>query len=212
MSYNDMLTDFTNILDRDDCSNALAQTFLDQGMSRIQRACRLPSMERAQLITPTGAPMRQWMVPQDLIQVIDVIVPELNATGGQQRPLKKVAYRQLVRYDSNDLPRVFARSQATFYVAGSVPVGTTLQFIYYGNFSPFPTPDSENELSASTPDFAVYAALSYAGDYFEHPLTAQWEARFQSIKAEVDQMAMDLENEGGIQVVEPMYQVQDYSW
>jgi hypothetical protein len=53
MSYNDMLSDFTTILDRDDMTVAQGQLFLNQGIARIQRTARLPSMERAQLITPT---------------------------------------------------------------------------------------------------------------------------------------------------------------
>lgn len=209
MSYNAMKADFQNILDRDDCSDALADTFLRQGMSRIQRTCRLPSMERAQLITPQSVPMLQLPVPPDLIQVIDLLVPREADAEGRLRALKKASYRRLMEYSSNDLPRVYARSQTLFYVRGAVPVGVTLQFLYYGNFSPFANGDADNELSASTPDLAVYSALSYAGDHFEHPSTAQWEARYQAIKAEVDQMAADLENEGGVNQMEPIFAFQD---
>jgi hypothetical protein len=216
VSYNTMKTDFLNILDRDEIQPtgpqaALADTFMQQAIARIQRDCRLPSMERSLLITPTAAPMIQFPVPTDLIQIIDVLVPMETSTVGQLRPLKRVAYRKLVEYDQTDIPRVYARWQTQVYLAGAVTAGSTLQFLYYGNFSAFATPDSDNELSASTPDLAVYAALSYAGDYFEHPLAGQWEARFQQIKAEVQQMAMDLENEGGVAVVEPIYQP-DYDW
>lgn len=212
MSYNTMKSDFLTILDRDEVQPggpqaAMADVFLQQGISRIQRDCRLPSMERAMLVTPTDTPMTQFPVPTDLIQMVDVVVPNTAAvTGsGQMKALKKVAYRKLMEYDQTDLPRAFARYQTLIYVRGAVPVGQQLQFLYYGNFSPFATPDSDNELSSSTPDLAVYAALSYAGDYFEHPLAAQWEARFQAIKLEVQQMAEDLENEGGVMVVEPVF-------
>lgn len=214
MSYNTMKTDFLNILDRDEVQStgpqaAMADTFLQQGISRIQRDCRLPSMERAQLITPTSFAMTQFPVPNDLIQIIDVLVPVEGSSVGQMRALKRVAYRQLMAYDNTDIPRVYARFQTLVYLSGAVPIGNQLQFLYYGNFSPFKTPDSDNELSASTPDLAVYAALSYAGDYFEHPLAAQWEARYQAIKTEVQAMAIDLETEGGVAVVEPIYQCWD---
>jgi len=202
-----MKADFLAILDRDDCTDAQADVFMQQGMSRIQRDCRLPSMERAQLITPTSVPMSQFPVPPDLIQIIDVLVPKEASTTGQMRALKHVAYRKLMEYDNTDIPRAYARFQTQVYLAGAVTVGTQIQFLYYGNFSPFATADSDNELSASTPDLAIYAALSYAGDYFEHPLAAQWEARYQAIKAEVQAMAIDLETEGGIQVVQPIYQI-----
>jgi len=205
-----MKSDFLSILDRDEVQPggpqaALADTFLQQGIGRIQRTARLPSMERAQLITPDTQAMLQFPVPPDLIQIMDVLVPELGDAEGRLCALKHVSYRELMRYNQFDLPRAFARSQTLIYVRGAVPIGVQLQFIYFGNFSPFATPDSDNELSASTPDLAVYAALKYAGDFFEHPLTQQWDQTYQAILAEVTQMGRDLDNEGGVNVVEQLY-------
>lgn len=208
MSYNDMLSDFQTILARDDCTTAQAQTFLNQGIARVQRDCRLPSMERAQLIT-ASQPMLFFPAPPDLIQPIDLIVPEVTSTTGQLHGLKKTSYRELVRKNPLLTPQWYARSQTLFYIRGALNPGQTLQFIYYGNFSPFATPDSENELSASTPDLAVYAALHYAGDNFVHPSTAQWEATYQQLKAEVVQMAVDLDAEGGTQTIAPIYNWDD---
>jgi hypothetical protein len=207
MTWNDMLNDFTVILNRDDCSAAQAKTFLMQGVQRIQRDCRLPSMERQQIIVCNG-PTNFIMAPSDLIQPIDIIW----TPGSSQAPfpvaLEKVPYRKLLPLLGSGvlrLPTKYARSQTQFWIGGPAVEGDTIQFLYYGNFSAWPTPDSENELSASTPDLAVYAALSYAGDYFECSLTGQWEQRFQSIKAETIQMAQDLDAEGGPQVIEPSY-------
>lgn len=205
MSYNDMKADFVAILDRDDMTDAQADIFLRQGMSRIQRTCRLPSMERALLITPTTAAMSQFTVPTDLIQIIDIMVPLQGSSTGQMTTLKRLSYRRLMEQPNTACPFAYARQQTLIYLRGTIPIGVQLQFLYYGNFSPFASPTDDNELSASTPDFGVYAALSYAGDHFEHPLTAQWEARYQSIKTEVQSLAIDLETEGGVQVIEPIY-------
>lgn len=209
MSYSDMLNDFTTILDRDDCSQALAQTFLGQGMTRVQRDCRLPSMERALLVTPAAAAMTQFAVPADMIQIIDILVPKENSSTGQMRALKKVAYRRLMTMDNTDLPRSFARFQGQIYINGGVPIGNTVQFLYYGNFTPFVLATDENELSSNAPDLGVYAALKYAGDYFEHPLTDKWENTYQELKAAVIAMAIDLENEGGVNEIEPIYDLDD---
>jgi|SRR6185503_13203664 len=210
MSYNTMKSDFLSILDRDEVQPggpqaALADTFLQQGIGRIQRTARLPSMERAQLITPTLEPMLQFPVPPDLLQIMDILVPRLNDAQGRLLALRHLSYRELVQRNQRDLPHCYARSQTLIYVRGAVPVGSQLQFLYYGNFSPFATPDSDNELSASTPDLAVYAALKYAGDFFEHPLTQQWDQTYQAILAEVTQMGRDLDNEGGVNEVAPLY-------
>jgi hypothetical protein len=90
-------------------------------------------------------------------------------------------------------------------LAGRAPIGVPLTLIYYGNFTPFATVDSENELSASTPDLGVYAGLRYAGSFFEHPKTSEWEATYQQILGEVIEMAAQLENEGGPSYVQPLY-------
>ena len=208
MSFNTMLASFQNILNRDDCSDAQATTFLQQGISRIQRDCRLPNMERTLIITPeTNTNM--FSVPLDLIQPIDVLVQD---AAGNFYPLVKKAFRDAAKVDSNDLPRVYARIQTTIYIFGTVTAGRQIMFLYYGNFSPFATADDDNELSASTPDLAVYAALSYAADAFQHPSAQMWEGRYQQLKAEVTSMAIDLDAEGGPQYVQSLYNDMEPNW
>lgn len=205
MAYIDMLNDFETILNRDDCTDAQAALFLGQGITRVQRDCRLPSMERALLITPTDFAMVQFPVPADMIQIIDVLVPRLGGFAGEMKPLRRVSYRRLMELPNDDYPRAYARFQGQIYIAGAVPVNMTVQFLYYGNFTPFVHATDENELSASSPDLAVYAALKYAGDYFEHPLTATFESTYQQLKAAVIAMGIDLEMEGGVAEIEPLY-------
>lgn len=196
-----MLADFQAILDRDDCDDAKATTFLIQGMSRIQRDCRLPSMERTLIITTEG-PTTMFPVPVDLIQPIDVLVQD---EAGEFYPLDKKGFRQLLRIDPGQHPCAYARVQTVIHIRGTVPAGRQIMFLYYGNFSAFADGDSDNELSASTPDFGVYAGLAYAGEEFQHPNADRWEARYQAIKQEVMAMAVDLDAEGGPQTVSNPY-------
>ena len=202
MSLQSVIDTFTTILNRGDCTAAQAQIFVLQAISRIQRDCRLPSMERTLIITPTGT-TNMFPVPLDLIQPIDVLVQDV--TSGRFKALAKKSYRKLLEYDPTDLPKVYARNQTQIWIAGSAGTGQQIMFIYYGNFSPFASLAADNELTASTPDLAVYGALSYAADNFEHPSAQAWEARFQQIKTEVMAMAIDLDAEGGPQSVQPLY-------
>lgn len=204
MSYNTMLADFTAILNRDDATPQQLTTFLSQGVQRVQRDCRLPSMERSQIITIGDAGANFVLVPTDLVQPIELIWTS-TVRDFEPRALQKLPYRDIIRKNGLDLPRWYARMQAQYWIAGAMLPGETLQVIYYGAFSNWKTPDSDNELSASTPDLGVYAALSYAGDFFECALSAQWEARYQTIKAETIQMGEDLDAEGGAQVMAPVY-------
>lgn len=202
MSLNSLVASFQTLFNRDDCSNAQAQEFILEGISRIQRDCRLPSMERSLLITPSE-PMNFFMVPSDLIQPIDVLVLDQD---GRWRALDKKPYREVIRLAHLPQPLVYGRMQTQIWLGGCAHTGQQLNFLYYGNFSPFAADGStDNELTASTPDLALYAALSYAGDQYEHPATDRWEARFQAIKQEVINMAIDLDAEGGPQYVQPVY-------
>jgi hypothetical protein len=101
VAFQDMLNDFQTILNRDDCSTDQATTFLKHGMSRIQRECRLPSMERALLINVGSSAMNFFVVPIDLIQPIDVLVQN---EAGEFYPLAKASYRQLLQVSPYGLP------------------------------------------------------------------------------------------------------------
>jgi hypothetical protein len=214
MSLQDMINSFQNVLNRDDCSAAQAQAFVLQGVSRIQRECRLPSMERLLTITPTGN-VSSFAVPSDMIQVIDVIAPDRQ---GQMRALEKVPYRRLIHMDNVDDVHAYARFQNQFYIAGTLlaPDPTqnwapTIQVLYYGQFTPFTSLSSENEVSSAFPELGVYAGLVYAGDAFQHPSKADWETTYQQIKADVIGMAVDLEMEGGPSRVQEVYEP-SYGW
>lgn len=214
MSWNSVLADMQTILNRDDCSAAQAAVFLTQGVQRIQRECRLPSMERTLIIQPAGQ-MTFFPVPVDLLQPIDVLwVPGSTSTyaGAPQRPLKKCPYRDLVRMinpNANPMPAWYARNQTQIWLWGNPVSGDTVNFLYYGNFTPWANGNADNELSASAPDLMIYAGLSYAGDYFVHPLTQQWEQRYQAIRTSYQQMGDDLDAEGGPQAIQPLYSWND---
>lgn len=196
-----MIASFQAILNRDDCSTAQAQAFILQGIGRAQRELRLPCQEREQVIT--AASSVSWIpVPPDLLEIIDVIVP---GADGYPAPLNKVPYRQLIRMDPNSWACAYARFQGQIFIAGSVPTGSVINLLYFGQFTAFATADSDNELSASNPDIAVYAALRYASDTFSMPTGDAWEATYQAIKAEVQGLAIDLEMNGGPAVMAATY-------
>lgn len=208
MALQDIINDTTAILNRDDATPAMLQAFVLQAIARIQREARLPSMERQQLIT-AAADMDWFPVPADIIQPIDILVPD--QWDGNPTPLIKRPFRRLMRMNPLGYPTAYARFQGQYWVRGRVPSGTLIQCLYYGTFSPFASLTAENELSLSSPDLAVYGALSYAGDQFQHPSTPTWEGRYQQILASVTQAGADIDNEGGPEVIEPMAR-DGYEW
>jgi hypothetical protein len=188
---------FTTLLDRDDCTDALASTFLGQSMQRITRECRLPSMERLALFQPT-APQTDFAVPSDIVELIDVIVQLDPTDDGTIHTLDHLPYRQLIRHSSLLWPQYYSRLQAAYVMRGAAPAGSSVSFLYYGEFSPLDGADTdENEIMASSPDLVTYGALSLAGDYFEHPKADAWEKRYQQFLSQVIQLAQDIEWGGG---------------
>lgn len=201
MALQDCINAFQSILNRSDCTDAQAQTFLLQSISRIQRKERLPSMERVNLTVTTG-PVSWISVPLDLLEIIDVIVPN---QFGVPEALHKLSYRQLQKISTQSLPQAYARLQGQIWIAGPVPTGATIQLVYYGEFAPFASVLADNEITASAQDLVVYGGLSYAGDSFDHPSAERWEGRFMQLLGDVQDMAEDLENNGGPSAVQNNY-------
>lgn len=206
MTFNEMKARLQTILNRDDATDAQLTVFLQDGLARIMRDCKLPNMERSQ-ITEATEPMDFIAIPPDLLQIIGVYVQNLpNRTIYQDKKLEVLQYDTLLRHSAQADPSHFARFQGTLMIRGTVPIGASVQLLYYGEFTPFLTGDSENEISASNPDLVTYAALSFAGDVYEHPSTDRWEARYSQILSQVQGLGADLDLNAGPAAMSPMYQ------
>ena len=200
MTRGDLVTQLKGILRRGDCSDALATTFLAQGMSRIQRLLRVPSMERASFVDATTLPLQSFEVPNDLLQIIDVLANNL--------PLEKLPYRSMLALGGSECisqPRSYARIGASLFLYPVLPVGGRVLVTYYGTFTDLPTAASTNEATTGFPDLCVYAGLSFAGDYYRHDMQDAWEARFQSLLAETQDQATQLDATGGSEAVQSAY-------
>src|SRR5262249_42544529 len=86
-------------------------------------------------------------------------------------------------------PRVFARRGGLWKFGPTPPVGTVFRIDYYDEFPTLTAPSDSNFLTAGPTDLVIYAALSYAGDWFVDKRAPAWEARFQSIVSEIQNQA-----------------------
>ena len=201
MALQDVLGEAQAILNRDDCSSAQMTAFITQAQQRIQRELKIPSMERSELITATAA-LSYIAIPADLLQVIDIFTDNWH---GNSVALEKMSYRTLCRVPLVVPPQAYARLQNTLQIRGQVPTGGPVNLLYYGTCGVLANPTDDNELTLACPDLLVYGALSYAGDNCEHPSTQTWDARYQSILAQVQSEAIALESTGGPAVMQPFY-------
>ena len=215
MPLSDITTSITGIANRRDLTSnpALVTTFVGQGLRRIERTLRLPSMERLYIEkTGQGEAISSFQAPSDLLQVIDIF-----AAG---RSLVKKGFRELApmaRPWSGEvcnagpetpfipnhwgLPNAYARVGGVFYIAPALMGPSEIMMTYYGTLGPLVNPTDDNEITTSCSELLVYGALMYVADYYRLDTGPQWAQTFGQLLQEVQDQADQLNNTGGPSVV-----------
>lgn len=203
MNYGDIRTQFQSILNRSDCSNTLADTFLNQAMLRASRDARVSQQEDFATAT-VGSPWLGFPVPSDLRQVIS-----FSADG------KPMSHRTLdkylnLTYNSPDTgtPLYYTRVKDYYQFWPTPATDTVLNLYYYGAFEDFANDNDETELSAISWDLLVYGALSYAADHFIDERAEAFENRYMQI---LDSVQTTSQTEDGQGEMQPAYSLgEDY--
>lgn len=195
-------TTFQGILNRTDCTNAQADIFLNLGLMRVQRRLRIPTMERMLTATASGSAEPSIALPNDVIELMDVIP---RADGA--KPLERLSYRALIQrpFSEGDQPKAYARLANVLHFRPAIPDGGIVDVLYYGEFGPLNNDSDENGLTRVAPDLFIYSALVFAGDHYTHDKRQEWAQTFEGLLAEMNDMAAQEAKTGGVQAVEPMY-------
>lgn len=196
MNYGELKNQFQELLNRSDCSDSLVVTFLRQGFSRLQRELRIPPMEREVNIV-AESPMESVQLPNDFLEMRDVLVGD--------RPLEKLSLRQIVTKPTGGFPSYYTRRGDHLVFRPYIPTGQKVDLLYYGEFGPMEADTDVNELSLIAPDLCIYAALSYAGDFFDLDKRVEWEGRYEQIRDELNGQAEREEMNGGSMMIQPAY-------
>lgn len=170
---------------------ALAQTFINQALLRLQRELRVPFQEKIieYTIPSNYDATKGLLIPSDLLELIDLNV-DSDLDGFPDYPLQRVQLKEaMTRSQIVDVPRVFAR-RGGYWVLGPAPaVGSVIEIIYYCEFAPLVNPTDENTISRIAWDAVAYAALAAAADYYNDDRAPQFEARFKQIEGDLQAMA-----------------------
>jgi len=190
MNYGEIRTQFKAILNRRDCSNALADTFLNQSLLRCTRELRTPAQEAETSLT-VGATFTGFPVPADIIQAITFMV---DTVSGQKR---KLEYQSLARFLEMDVyvgsPAYYTRIGNNYQFRPVPAEDTVLTLYYYGEFEQFSDDNATTVLSLIAPDLLIYGALAYAADYFMDDRSEAFEGRYNQIAQALQDQAYDLE-------------------
>lgn len=171
-------------------NTALASTFINQSILRLQRELRVPFMEKVvrYTIPDTFDPGLGLVIPSDLLELIDINV-DSDSSGRFDYPLQRVTLKEaMARAEYADVPRVFAR-RGGYWVFGPNPqVGAVIEIVYYAEFAPLVDPTDENTISSIAWDAVIYGALAAACDFYNDDRGPQFEARYKQIGGDLQNM------------------------
>jgi len=196
-------THFKALLNRSDITDALADTFVDQGIARIQRTLRVPAMEKVQPYT-ISSQVTKIVVPADLLEIIDIYH---NNTSLTRLPL----------HDMLEMKATGQAGTAKFFTqqSGDVilfpePTSGTMNISYYAQFAEMSADSAENSLAAFGSDIIIYAALTYASDYYLDERASVFEQKFVGFMTETQEQSNEAAQSGSVQVMRPSATYTDY--
>lgn len=185
MDYVGLKNQFLGLLNRRDITPTLVNTFMDFGVQRIQRELRIPAMEKLISMSTDGTSALQ--VPGDLLEVIAMYTDDSANT------------QKLIRTDLQTIldyakvagsPRYYYREGAFFTIGPCPPAGTSVYLNYYVNAGTLSADTDTNWITQVAPTLLVYAALSYAADYFLDDRKQMFEASYVQIAEQMQLMAL----------------------
>lgn len=182
MNKGQIRSQFLALLNRNDCSNELADTFLEQGLARIQRTLRVPAMEKTETYSANTLIANTLVLPEDFMSIKhlysgDVLLEFVDLNRYLQHPNHVGA------------PTIYTRIQGELKIKPTPPEGTEIFMVYYGEIPDLLTETSTNFVTLIAPELLVYGALTYAADYFIDERKPLFEETFSRVFSELVEQA-----------------------
>jgi hypothetical protein len=200
MNYGSIRTHFKALLNRSDITDALADTFIDQGIARIQRTLRVPSME-TQNTYNFSAQTTKVTLPSNFLEAIDIYYGNGDLT---RLPMREM--QELSQGNETGSPQYFTREGSSLLLYPQ-PSSGSLVLNYYASFDEMATDSAESLLAQIAPDLIIYAALTYASDYYLDERSATFDNKYMTFMSELQEQANDQELTGSIQSIRPSYRL-----
>ena len=193
---------FKALLNRSDCSDALADTFMDQSIARIQRTLRIPSMEKQASYT-ISASTTFITLPNDFLDIIDLYYDKTS--------LSRLPLNELLSFkDAGEqgTPKFFCREDETLLLYPH-PASGSVKLNYYGQFATMTADTDENALALTSSDLIIYGMLAYASDYYLDERGPLFEQKYQVFVTETQEQANAAETAGTVQAMRPTTRYED---
>lgn len=198
MNKGSLRTHFKALLNRSDITDALADTFIEQGEARIQRSLRIPAMEKRYNYTVTAA-TSYILVPNDFLEAISIYY---DNHALERLPMSELLTRK--KTGEAGAPHFFTREGGSFLLSPE-PSSGTVTVTYYAQFPAMTADTDENILAKIASDLIIYSALTYAADYFLDERSGLYEQKYIQFMTEIQEQANDAETSGTLQRIRPSY-------
>jgi hypothetical protein len=132
-------------------------------------------------------------VPGDYLEMISIYT---NTTTSHKR-LTRVDAQTILDYSKQSgIPQFYSRIGGSFVVGPVPPEDTSVFIYYYADASDLVADSDTNWITEVAPTLLIYAALSYASDYFLDDRKQMFEASYMQIAEQLQNMALqdELEN------------------
>jgi hypothetical protein len=179
------------LLNRNDITNAIADTFIDQAVARIQRTLRIPPMEKSLVYTTTAENPGTLILPNDYLELKYLYVD----TPASKYVLQYKDLDGFLRYPeiTGGLPQYYTRIQGGLKIKPTPPAGSVIYMVYYGEIPDLVEDTDTSFLSEIAPDLLVYGALTYAADFYVDERKDAFENVFGRIYSEIMEQNAQME-------------------
>jgi len=198
MNKGEIRAHFKALLNRSDITDALADTFIDQSISRIQRALRIPSMEKSHTYNISGS-TGSVLLPNDFLEAID-----LSSDSHTLERLPMPEMRNFKKTGEAGVPHFFTREGGSLLIHPT-PSSGSLSLNYYAQFPAMASDTDTNNLTVVGGDLVIYGALTYASDYYLDERTPLFEQKYNQFLIEIQEQADSAELTGSLQAIRPTY-------
>lgn len=207
-TYLELQTDVINLINRTDCTNTLAKTFLQQAQRKIIRTLRLPSLEATLEMTAGDSSSTVYnsttgeiVIPSDFVEMVYMHTDD--------RIIERVPLRRFMelkdRVSASGDPKYYTRINTGFHTKPVANTGTVITLLYNKDDSIMSSDTDTNTLSTVCPDLLVYGALIYAADYFKDDRRIAFETMYTQIYAEVKDLAATVDAAAADTAVQPSF-------
>jgi len=196
-TYADLEKRVMDLINRTDCTNALARQFIQDALRKTQRTIRLPSLEKVLQISVGTTPTVQYnqtngvvIIPQDFISMVYAYTKD--------GVIKRVPMTKFIELNASvsksGLPKYYTRVQNTFHLKPIPQTGHEIDIVYQGEDDPLVNGTDTNTFSTVAPDLLVYGACIFAADYFNDERKGNFAAMYDQIQRELQNMVDDAES------------------